>query len=256
MPTPTRALPIFYFAVTLLFVIFLLVPVSAQVEQTYPARLSATVQSSELKKPLTEEEQRLVAESRKAIVETGMSETFFDSSFVLNQVLTSPGDRRVVWTITVDGVSANVNDSVGFYTDNGRRVDTHSVANTLGKTAEINRILSKQDGERIMRRCIGSASTTTGVEFRPLVRGDAATFVLTGERIIKRSAISAKERREEHERKDMDAREGQSHQRSTDRDELEEETEGENLPVIITGNVDLQTGRCIRGRAKTPSSPI
>src|SRR3712207_8046348 len=46
-------------------------------------------------------------------------------------------------------------DSVGFYTEGARRVDTHSVASTLPKTSDIGRTLTRRRAETLMRRCIG-----------------------------------------------------------------------------------------------------
>src|SRR4051794_7995297 len=106
-------------------------------------------------KGLTDSEQALVAGSREAIIKTGITPAFFEEHFRLARVLDRPGDRRVVWRLSVGGYEATVNDSVGYYTEGPRRVDTHSVAATLSQTSDITRTITRRRAELLMRRCIG-----------------------------------------------------------------------------------------------------
>lgn len=108
---------------------------------------------------LTPEEGRLVQGSRAAIIETGFSGRYFDEHFKLVRVYNSPGDRRVVWRFRLNGYETTVNDSVGFYTDaSGRRVDSHMVSGSLGKTRDIRRTIPFRRAQRAMRECIGEYS--------------------------------------------------------------------------------------------------
>lgn len=108
---------------------------------------------------LTPEEGRLVEGSRAAIVETGFSGRYFDEHFKLVRVYNSPGDRRVVWRFRLNGYETTVNDAVGFYTDaRGRRVDSHMVSASLGRTRDIRRTIPFKRAQRAMKECIGEYS--------------------------------------------------------------------------------------------------
>src|ERR1044071_1389768 len=76
---------------------------------------------------LTSSEQTLVDASKKAIIETGISETYFNAHFKLLNVVDKPADRRVVWQFSVNQYQTVLNDAIGYYTDGANRVNTHSI---------------------------------------------------------------------------------------------------------------------------------
>ncbi len=126
--------------------------------QTQATRTAAKQQSVAESK-LTPEEERLVRDSRAAVVETGFSERYFDAHFKLVRVYNSPGDRRVVWMFRLNDYETLINDSVGFYTDaSGRRIDSHMVSASLGRTRDIRRTISFSRAQRAMKECIGEYS--------------------------------------------------------------------------------------------------
>jgi hypothetical protein len=70
---------------------------------------------------LTDAERALVASSRKAIIQTGVSESYFDRHFTLMKAVNQPGDRRVVWKFAINGYETFVSDQLGYYTEKGKR---------------------------------------------------------------------------------------------------------------------------------------
>ncbi|HEX8147474.1 MAG TPA: hypothetical protein VF591_09865 [Pyrinomonadaceae bacterium] len=141
---------------------------------------------------LNASERALVAGSREAIIKTGLSAAFFDEHFRVARVVDGPGDRRVVWRLSVGGYEANVNDSVGFYTEGARRVDTHSVAATLSATSDIKRTVTRRRAELLMRRCIGRF-TNAQVEYRAHGAGGRAALLLTAQALVPRRACPAQQ---------------------------------------------------------------
>ena len=187
---------------------------------------------------LTEAERALATDSGKAIIATGVSEKYFDQHFTLMKVVDQPGDRRVVWKFSLNGYETNVSDVVGFYTKDGKRIDTHSVTSTLRRTTEIQKTISRGAANRIMRKCIGSFAHPT-IEF--LTMGSAARLVLTAE------SAHQTARRSEKEEGEREARERAAKTQNKQRGDVIE-NEGDNGPPIITGTVDLQSGKCTKGR--------
>lgn len=206
---------------------------------------------------LTEAGQRIARGSRSAIISLGISEGYFDEHFKLVSVVDAPGDRRVVWKFSIGEYETIVSDSLGFYTDErGRRVEVYSVANTLSAAHEIKRTIPRRRAERVMRACIGEyANGTVVYGAQGLPR--RATLMLTASSIVKPTPrASAKERREK-ERREKERRERAERERraggkipgresrpaGAERDESEEE----RAPVYV-GVVDLETGKCAKGR--------
>jgi hypothetical protein len=203
---------------------------------------------------LTASERALVAGSRQAIIETGISAAFFDQHFRVARVIDRPGDRRVVWRLSVGGYEATVNDSVGFYTEGPRRVDTHSVVTALPKTSDITRTLPRRRAETLMRRCIGASFKEPQVEYRAQGPGGQAALLLTAH-VVKpprRESAAERARREKDER---EAAQTQV-QDESERDQLRRKSGGPR-PVIILGAVDLVTGECTVGigQAGSPKPP-
>lgn len=206
---------------------------------------------------LSESEQSLVRGSREAILAAGITPAYFDEHFRLARVVDTPGDRRVVWTFTVGGYEATISDAVGFYTEGGRRVYTHSVADTLPSARDITRTITRRRAEAVMRRCIGNF-TNARVEYRAHGPDGAAALLLTAQRIIQPRAgagRAARERREREQRQERELRERARGQEAggagrTGGVKREEDDEG-SRPVILLGAVDLVTGRCEAGRAQS-----
>lgn len=188
---------------------------------------------------LNDAEAALMATSRRAIISTGVSEKYFDRHFTLVKVVNQPGDRRVLWRFSVNGYQTTVSDVLGFYTQGGKRVDTHSVGSTLHRTNEIEKTISRSAANRAMRKCIGTF-VHPAIEFT--ASGDEARLVMTAEAVTKAVRRSDSEEREERER----ARRSQNKQPG---DVIE--NEGGNGPPIVFGTVDLQTGKCTKGQLMT-----
>ncbi len=216
----------------------------------------AAVHPTPQQRELNASEKSLVEGSREAILQTGITEAFFDEHFRLARVVDLPGDRRVVWRLSVGGYEAAVSDSVGFYTEGGRRVDTHSVAGTLNSTSDLTRTIPRARAERIMRRCIGKFSNPQ-VEYRAHGPDGAAALLLTAETLVVPrggTGRAARERmeREEREREERERRERarRQSQGAPPADETGEEDEGGDRVVVLLGAVDLSTGKCTVGRGQ------
>ena len=176
---------------------------------------------------LTPEEERILRGSRAELIATGFSEVYFDAHFEPVRVVNTPGDRRVTWRFRVGGHETLVHDSLGFYTDSsGRRVDTHTVAATLGRTHDILRTISLARASRVMRACIGEFEGSSITLQRFSADGRAA-LVFT--------AVSVPPREAEGVKGDVLA-------------EVRKKK-----PHIRIGTVDLETGRCVAGVAQAGS---
>jgi hypothetical protein len=196
---------------------------------------------------LNASERALVANSREAIIKTGLSPAFFDEHFRVARVIDLPGDRRVVWLLSVGGHEAAVNDSVGFYTEGARRVDTHSVAATLAETSDITRTITRRRAETLMRRCIGRF-TNAQVEYRAHVAGGRAALLLTANSLVPR-------RREGHGREARERRARAQAGGSRALDVVEAEDGEGGGPVVVLGAVDLVTGECTVGYGQAGPLP-
>lgn len=184
-------------------------------------------------------EERLVRDSRAAVVAQGISAPYFDAHFKLLKVSDATGDRRVVWRFEVDGHAALVNDTVGYYTDaRGRVVDTHSVAAALPSAHDITRTISRRRAEQIMRACIGRFEGGA-VVYRAEGLPERASLIFTA------SSAPRRERRAGRGREEREA-ERKKAKPPTPTDVIEEGDEEGGGPVYI-GAVDLETGRCTKG---------
>lgn len=216
--------------------------------QTAPAAVAAA--------ELTPAERALVEGSRAAIIETGLTEAYFNEHFRLARVLDRPGDRRVVWKLSVNGYVTTVNDSVGFYTEGARRVDTHSVGTLLPSTSDITRTITRRRAEAVMRRCIGKF-TNPQVEYRAHGTDGHAALLLTAQSTVprQREGHEARERREREERERRERARAQQSGGTPQVDEVESEDEEGEGPVIVLGAVDLVTGECSVGYGQSGPSP-
>ena len=191
-------------------------------------------------KTLTPSEQALVQGSKEAILATGISETYFQGHFELLTVVDKPADRRVTWQFSINEYRAVINDSIGYYTEGTRRVDTHSVAKALGQTTEIGRTLSRARALKILQSCIGSFENPT-VQYGP-VNGQAQ-LVMVG---YKRARAESKSEREKERERERENREKQK-ATAAGTDLIESEEEEGKSPPLIFATVNLQTGKCTKG---------
>ena len=211
-------------------------------------------------KELNASEKALVAGSREAIIKTGLTAAYFDKHFRVARVIDRTGDRRVVWRLSVGGYEATVNDSIGYYTEGARRVDTHSVASAIPTTSDITRTITRRRAELLMRRCIGRFINPQ-VEYRAHGADGRAALLLTAHSLVPR-------RREEHERegRGREARERREREERERRaraqpgglqtgDEVEVEDEEGEGPVVVLGAVDLVTGECSVGYGQAGPPP-
>jgi hypothetical protein len=200
--------------------------------------------ASQLTKKLTASEQALVDGSKKAILNTGLSENYFNAHFKLLNVVDKPSDRRIVWQFSINQHQTVVNDSIGFYTQGTKRVNTHSVERTLGQTSEISRTLTRSRALKIMKSCIGNFDNPV-VEYGP-VDGRAELLLVANART---RVESKSEREEEREREQKERDKQKAVAAGTDVIKTEED-EGKEPPVIF-GFVNLRTGKCTKGAALT-----
>ncbi len=167
----------------------------------------------------------LAAGSRKAILETGISERYFDKHFRLARVVAEEGDRRVEWRFSLGGYEVLLVDEVGFHTtEGGERVDVHSIKNELFSAYDIRRTIPKRRAEAALKTCIGDY-TDLAVVYRALKAPGKAGLYLTARAKVELDGEEEEERREE--------REGE--------DEPEHEVEGISFNV---GYINLETGKC------------
>ena len=190
----------------------------------------------------TPSEQALVQGSKEAILATGISESYFQTHFKLLKVVDKPADRRVSWQFSINGYSAVINDSIGYYTEGTKRIDTHSIAKALGQTSEISRTLSRARALQILQSCIGNFENPT-VQYGP-VNGQAQLLMVG----YKRARVESKSERQQERERERESREKQKAAAAgTDLIESEED-EGKSPPLIL-GTVNLQTGKCTKATA-------
>ena len=89
----------------------------------------------------------LVEKSKRAIIETGISEPYFDKHFKLLKTVNDPADRRVEWLYSVNEYKAQLVDAIGFQSTGGKRAYIHGIKNQLYSPATSSRTgFSEQDG--------------------------------------------------------------------------------------------------------------
>jgi hypothetical protein len=203
------------------------------------SQTSSALNSSEQAK-LTASQEQLVAGSKQAIIDTGITEAYFNSHFKLLEVIDKPSDRRVNWAFTVNGYRTIIRDSIGSSMQGTQRINTHSVAGTLGQTADIKNTLPRNRALKILKSCIGKNTTSPTVEYGQ-VNGQAQLLLVAHS--INRDSEAKGEREKEREKEKREAAKAAS--RGTDMIESEGE-EGRRPPTVI-GSVNLQTGQCTKG---------
>ena len=188
-----------------------------------PSRLAEREIALGFTKAIDRDLDSLVEGSKRAIVETGISESYFDKHFKLIKTVDDPADRRVEWLYSVNGYEAQLVDAIGFHTTGGKRAYVHGIKNQLYATHEIVKTLSLKQARRILKRCIGRYESES-VIYRTLTVPGKARLYLTGRSIPERK----RERERESERKSK---------------KTESEDEGQFLYV---GFVDVETGKCVK----------
>jgi hypothetical protein len=182
----------------------------------------------------------LVESSKKAIVATGISESYFNSHFTVLKVFNQPSDRRVMWKFAVNGYESIINDSIGSTSVGSKQINIHSVSRTLGQTKEISKTISRPRALRALRSCIGNYGEPY-VELGQ-VEGHAELFLVGTQK-------PKVNRREEADALEREREEAEERSRTTGTTDVIENEEGEKQksPVIF-GFVNLQTGKCTRGK--------
>ena len=166
-------------------------------------------------------EQELAANSKRAIIETGISEPYFKEHFRLLKVINEDGDRRVEWKYSVNEYETLLVDDVGYYTsDTGQRIDVHSIKNELFSAYDIKRTIPRSKADAALKSCIGEYREAM-IVYRPLKAPGKAGLYL--------SARSKTPFESEDEKKKGKEK------------ETEREIEGLFFNV---GFVDLETGKC------------
>jgi hypothetical protein len=200
-----------------------------------PASFSARSQVK-----LDDAQRALVESSKKAIVATGISESYFTSHFTVLKVLNQPSDRRVMWKFAVNGYESIINDSIGSTSVGSKQINIHSVSRSLGQTREISKTISRPRALRALKSCIGNYAEPY-VELGQ-VEGHAELFLVG----TQKPKVNRREQADALEREREEAEERSRTIGTTDVIE-NEEGEKQKSPVII-GYINLQTGKCTRGK--------
>jgi hypothetical protein len=185
---------------------------------------------------LTASEQTLVDGSKQAILETGISEAYFTAHFKLLNVIDKPADRRVTWQFSVNQHQAVLNDAIGYYTEGAKRVDTHSIAKSLGQTSEIQRTISRARALRLMKSCIGNFENPA-IEYGPINGRAELLLVAHAKNRVETKSEREREREEREKRKAAAA----------GTDAIESEEDEREIKPLLLGAINLQTGKCTRG---------
>ena len=166
----------------------------------------------------------LVAGSKKAILETGISEQYFGRHFRLARVIAEEGDRRVEWKFSVNDYEVMLVDDVGYHTtEAGERVDVHSVQSELFNAHDIKRTIPKRRARAALKSCIGKY-TDAALVFRALKAPGKAGLYLTARAKVEIDG----EREGEAEGREEEGESGR-------------EVEGVTFNV---GYINLESGKC------------
>ncbi len=185
-----------------------------------------------------QESSELERSSRRAIIETGFSEAYFDKHFRISATFDRPGDTRVVWRFSINRYEVVVTDAVGFYIQSQKRVYVHSVRNTLGATHDISRTISKARAEALMKTCLGRYADEAAVLLR-LSPVEKTSLYLTAHSII---GTGPRGRSREKES-------GRTENKHPEIDQPESEVTKPRGPMRI-GYINLETGKCTTGLAR------
>jgi hypothetical protein len=197
-------------------------------------------QSPTKQSPKSQPLDALAESSRKAIIETGISEKYFRDHFTLLQSINKAGDTRVVWKYSLNGYQVTINDAVGYYTKDHTRVYLHSIKNMLGSTRDIAKTIPRARAARLMKACIGSY-TGENILFLRLDQKKSASFYMSA------NAVTPAQRGKGNQDTERDREKTSSHPQQVDTER--EEEEGGNRPPLTLGYINLETGKCTKGKA-------
>ncbi len=156
----------------------------------------------------------LANESKKAIIETGISEPYFKEHFRLVRVVDEAGDRRVEWKYSINEYETVLVDDIGFYTSPaGERIDVHAIKNELFSAYDIKRTIPRHRAEEILKSCLGKNSDVMVVYRALKAPGKAGLYLMA-------RSVEVPEK---------------------EKDEQEGEIEGISFNVAF---VDLENGKC------------
>lgn len=182
----------------------------------------------------------LVESSKRAIIETGFSERYFNEHFRLVDAINKTGDLRVVWSFSVNEYQASVIDSIGFYTEKQQKKYTHSIKNTLGLTRDISKTIPRARALGLMRTCLGKYSGEVAVLISLSAVGQASLYLTAHS-----ASDTVKPLRQEKPTQES-GKEGRHQEGNGDQPESEPPIK---RPPIYFGYINLETGKCTRGRA-------
>lgn len=95
----------------------------------------------------------LALESKKVIIETGISENYFDEHFKLIKVVDGGySNRRIEWEYTINDYKTIIFDEVGF----AGAQSIHGIKDQLYSSYDIKNTIPRNKAEDIMKSCIGN----------------------------------------------------------------------------------------------------
>lgn len=184
-----------------------------------------------------DERNELIKGSRKAIINSGFSEPYFDRHFKLIDAFNKPGDQRVVWLYSLGEYETRVTDSIGYNTVGGKRTYVHSITSVLGATRDVPKTISKERARTLMSSCIGKFASESVVLMKLESDRQAGLFMMAYS-----AGSNQKNEREKLARKD------DNRQANNGPDRPPHEDEVDNRPMKI-GYINLETGKCTKGQA-------
>ena len=190
-------------------------------QTTCQAGKAGATQSTAGEQTFSREDQALAAKSKKAIIETGISESYFDKHFRLTKIVNEAGDRRVEWKYSINEYETSLIDDIGYYTTPANeRVDVHSIKNELFSAYDINRTIPRSKADAALKSCLGEYRDVT-VVYRALQAPGKARLYLTARA---KTVLDSQDEKDQKPEK-----------------ETEREIEGISFNV---GFVDLENGKC------------
>jgi hypothetical protein len=193
---------------------------------------------------LTPAEEQLRRESRKAIIDTGFSEQYFDQHFQLVRVFNQPGDRRVVWKFSINQYEALLNDAIGYYSSAlGERVNTHSITTTLQSSHDIEKTITRKRADQILRHCIGRYSGDAVMLGVQSSTGRSGLYMIASSRSRREP-----ENQETGEKRRSSKNESTNTSRAQQTDVVPREG-GDGDKPLVYAVLDLETGKCVKAEA-------
>ena len=166
---------------------------------------------------ITDSNHPLVAESRKVVLDYGISEDYFNKHFkLLCAVVGTPAHRGVKWQYTIGEFTTIIYDDIG----GNESTNIHSIDNNLYGLTEIEKVITQAEAEQRMQSCIGDfEDARMGFGFpKGFDRSTShATPFLTARSVKIERGLDIK---------------------------------------FVTGTVDLQTGECIKGSGGVIHAPL